>query len=128
MLDKLDYTQRRSAKIVLGAKSSDAEGKLKWLPLSRRRDLHIVNYTFKCLKGQVPDFMKDYFMISQTRYNTKRNGKDLKLPRVKTEAARKAFYFNGARTFNDLPIHVKESNSIVLFKNQTMNYYTDMSF
>ena len=56
--DKLDRAQRRAAKIVLKTKDSDAEKKLKWLPLSMRRDMHTINLTFKCLKGSPPMFLK----------------------------------------------------------------------
>ena len=56
--DKLDGAQRRAAKIVLKTRDSDAEKNLKWLPLSMRRDMHTVNWTFKCLKGFRPVFLK----------------------------------------------------------------------
>ena len=56
--DKLDRAQRRAAKIVLKTRDSDAEKNLKWLPFSKRRDMHTVNRTFKCLKGSRPVFLK----------------------------------------------------------------------
>ena len=43
--DSLDRAQRRSAKIVLKTKDSDAEKNLKWLLLSMRRDMHTINLT-----------------------------------------------------------------------------------
>ena len=45
-----------------------------------------------------------------------RNGTDLVLPRVRTEIAKRLFYFNGAKLFNGLPLQIKECSSIVLFK------------
>ena len=56
--DKLDRAQRRAAKIALKTRDSDAEKNLKWLPLSMRRDMHTVNWTFKCLKGSRPVYLK----------------------------------------------------------------------
>ena len=123
--DKLDRAQRRAAKIVLKTRDADAEKNLKWLPLSIRRDMHTVYSTFKCLKGPAPVFLKDYFTVSQSRYNTRRNGTDLVLPRVRTEIAKRSFYFNGAKLFNGLPLQIKECSSIVLFKDTILSYFSD---
>ena len=90
--DRLDRAQRRAAKIVLKTKDSDAEKNLKWLPLSMRRDMHTINLTFKCLKGSPPMFFKDYFKVFRPIHNTRGSGKNLVLPKVRIETARKSFY------------------------------------
>ena len=99
--DKLDRAQRRAAKIVLKTKDSDPKKNLKWLPLSMRRDIHTINLTFKCLKGSPPMFFKDYFKVFRTVHNTRGSGHNLLLPKVRTETARKSFYFNGSKLFNN---------------------------
>lgn len=58
------------------------------------RDMHTINLTFKCLKGSPPMFFKDYFKVFRTIHNTRGSGKNLMLPKVRTETARKSFYFN----------------------------------
>ena len=90
--DKLDRAQRRAAKIVLKTTDSDAEKNLKWLPLSMRRDMYTINLTFKCLKGSPPMFFKDYFKIFRTTHNTRGNGHNLLLPKVRTETARSLLF------------------------------------
>ena len=85
--------------------------------------MHTVYSTFKCLKGPAPVFLKDYFTVSQSRYNTRRNGTDLVLPRVRTEIAKRLFYFNGAKLFNGLPLQIKECTSIVLFKGYNLKLF-----
>ena len=98
---------------------------LQSLNLSADVEGRLSHTTFKCLKGPAPVFLKDYFTVSQSRYNTRRNGTDLVLPRVRTEIAKRSFYFNGAKLFNGLPLQIKECSSIVLFKDTILSYFSD---
>ena len=125
--DKLDRAQRRAARIVLKTKDSDAEKNLKWLPLSMRRDMHTINLTFKCLKGSPPMFFKDYFKVFRTVHNTRGSGHNLLLPKVRTETARKSFYFNGSKLFNNIPSEMKDFKSVVIFKTRILEFYRSKS-
>ena len=98
------------AKIVLKTKDSDAEKNLKRLPLSMRRDMHTISLTFKCLKGSPSMLFKDYFKVFRTIHNTRGSGKNLMLPKVRIKTARKSFYFNGSKLFNDIPNELKDLN------------------
>ena len=127
--DKLDRAQRRAAKIVLKTKDSDTEKNLRWLPLSMRRDMHTIDLTFKCLKGSPPMFFKDYFKVFRTVHNTRGSGHNLLLPKVRTETARKSFYFNGSKLFsNMIASEVKDSRSVEIFKTRILELYIDQKF
>ena len=63
--------------------------------------MHTINLTFKCLKGSPRMFFKDYFKVFRTVQNTRGSGHNLLLPKVRTETARKSFYFNGSKLFNN---------------------------
>ena len=93
-------------------KDSDAEKNLKWLPLSMTRDMHTINLTFKCLKRSPPMFFKDYFKVFRIVNNTRGNGHNLLLPKVRTERARKSFCFNGYKHFNNIASEMKDSKSV----------------
>ena len=67
-----------------------------------RRDMHTINLTFKCLKRSPPMFFKDYFKVFRTIHNTRGIGHNLLFPKVRTEIAKKSFYFNGSKLFNVL--------------------------
>ena len=115
---RLDRAQRRAAKIVLKTKDSD----LKRLPLSMRRDMHTIHLTFKCLKGSPPMFFKDYFKVFRTIHNTRGSGHNLLLPKVRTETARKSFYFNGSKLFNNIASEMKDSKSVAICLGQTLDF------
>ena len=67
-----------------------------------KRDMHTFNLTFKCLKETPPMFFKDYFKVFRAIHNTRGSGQNLLLPKVRTETARKSFYFNGSKLFNNI--------------------------
>ena len=50
------------------------------------------------------------------------------IPKVRTETARKAFYFNGSKLFNNIPIEMKEYNSVVIFKNRILEFFRSSVF
>ena len=126
--DKLDRARRRAAKIVSKTNDSDAEKNLKWLPLSIRREVHTINLTFKCLKGSPPMFFKNYFKVFRTIHNTKGSGDNLLLPKVRTETARKSFYFNGSKLFNNFASEMKDCKSVTIFKTRFLESYRSKLF
>ena len=69
--------------------------------------MHTINLTFKCLKGS-PQCLKDHFKAFRTIHNTRGSGKNLMLPKVRTETARKSLYFKGSKLFNDIPYEMKD--------------------
>ena len=92
--------------------------------------MHTINLTFKCLKGSPPMFFKDYFKVFRTIHNTRGSGHNLLLPKVRTETARKSFYFNGSKLFNNIASEMKDSivscNNI--FKTHILELYRSKAF
>ena len=50
-----------------------------------------------------------------------RNGLDILIPKVRTETVKKGTFYTGAQAFNNLPPHLKEDDSIVIFE-MLLNY------
>ena len=90
--------------------------------------MHTINLTFKCLKGSPPMFFKDYFKVFRTVHNTRGSGHNLLLPKVRTETARKSFYFNGSELFNNIASEMKDSKSVVIFKTLILELYRSKFF
>lgn len=68
-------------------------------------------------------FFKDYFEVFRTMHNTSGRGKNLMLPKVRTETVRKSCYFKGSKLFNDIPNEMKDLNSIMIFKTCILEFY-----
>ena len=75
-------SQRRAARIVMRSQDNDfSVKKLKWQ--------HIYDLVQKCLKNNVPEFLQNTFKFNQEEQDK------VRVPRVRTEAAKKFFYYNG---------------------------------
>jgi len=79
----------------------------------------------KCLhdKKKVCDAFKSYFTIKYSNVNTRRNGTTLIIPKIKLEAARASFYYQGAILFNKLPKHIRIDNDLSSFKKKVKDFY-----
>ena len=73
---------------------------------------------FKCQNGLAPRLFKDYFKKILHHKETRGNNKNLLLPKVRTEAGRKSFLFQGSKLYNKLPDALKQEQSIINFKRQ----------
>ena len=80
--------------------------------------MHNLNFVFKCLHNIAPDLFKSYFIKSSHVYSTRCNGLDIFIPKVYTESAKKGTFYTGAQAFNNLPPHLKEVDSMVIFETQ----------
>ena len=77
---------------------------------------------FKCLQGtNNPNFVC-YGERVNHNYGTRRNKTTLRIPRVKTEAAKKSFWFQGPACFNELPIDIRSLESFVAFKHRLQEH------
>ena len=71
---------------------------------------------FKCLNGISPPDYEKYFKRLDHCKGTRGNDQSLLLPKVKSEAGRKAFAFWGDKILNKLPSNMKMESSIIKFK------------
>ena len=62
------------------------------------------------------EIVLSYFNRSSHVFSTRRNGLDILIPKVRTESAKKGTFYTGAQAINNLPPHLKEVHSIVIFK------------
>ena len=79
----------------------------------------------QCLDGTVCNNLKNYFEITNHTVNTRNNQISLKLPKVKLSCAKKAFYFIGAKAYNNIPKNIRDISN---FNNFTNTLKTHFSF
>ena len=101
---ELERLQNRAARIVTTCSHSDtALSNLKWDSLECRRERHVFNLVKKSLRGQCPQFLRNYFTFNKDVVRrVTRQSNLLHLPKVRTETAKRSFYYNGCIVFNKL--------------------------
>ena len=123
-IGKIQRLQNLAARIILNNfdyvnyRGLDLVKQLKWMNV-RERFLYFEKLLmFKCIHGRVPDYLANGITmeIELREVNTRSNDMNVYIPFPKNEFAKKSFYFSGAKNWNSLPDHIKESTNIEIFK------------
>ena len=106
-LTRLASFHDRAVKIVSTGNSVPTE-----LPsviqCNRKRACEIVR---KCLVKEISSLFHNYFTIINHEKKTRNNDCLLRLPKIRTEYARKSFFFMGAKVYNDLPAEIRKTEN-----------------
>jgi hypothetical protein len=98
-----------------------------WPNLQARRDYLKCILVYKSLHGMSPDYLLTEFKYAHQvhTYNT-RHRDLLRLPLAKTTKYQGSFRYNGARTFNALPLNVRNINEFQAFKTRLKRYFKSL--
>ena len=128
-LHRLQRIQNTLAKLVCPGHthSSEALRSLHWLPIRQRIDLKIATLTFKLLNFGSPSYLscllKPYLPARALRSHGQRL---LATPHVKTSIGSRAFRVAAPSVWNALPLHVRSSPSIDIFKRELKTHFFTM--
>ena len=106
--DKIERLQRRAARIIYYKAASNLSTdqimtKLGLEPLYYRRRAHILRFVDEGIANRVPRYLSNYFNVGNCdihRHKT-RNNNDLILERISLECTKRAFFYKGAKIFNN---------------------------
>ena len=126
---ELQRLQNRAARIILKRNTSkDAFGLLNWvwfvkLNLNWRRKMHKCILVYKWINNMVPEYLCSYFIRNSTfhSYNTRRH--DLHLPKPNRNLGKRTFRYSATICFNNLPVQIKDSTSLNIFKHFLFNHF-----
>ena len=89
--------------VACTVRSKQALDVLKWPTLEECRSQSVFKLVKKCLQGQCPQYFKQYFKCNNTIHvRATRQSNLLHLPAVRTEIAKRSFYYYGCTLFNEL--------------------------
>jgi len=102
-IERLQSLQRRATKIIVKSKCvTTSIDYLKFQRLEDRRSTHILGLVKRCLNNKVPQFLKNYFQLNKVVISREtRRGNLIYLPAVRSETAKKSFYYNGSVAYDD---------------------------
>jgi len=79
----------------------------------------LCTFVHKCIhSNDVSSLFKDYYVMRNTNVNTRNNGSQLEIPKIKLEIARKSTFYQGTILFNNLPRGIRQENNFLIFKNK----------
>ena len=128
LVDKVQKLQNRAARVILRASfdtsSCDLRNRLQWDSLCVRRKKQKAIMMYKSLNGLAPPYLQNLFASHRTNYDLRNcDKKKLSLPLPRTDYCKRSFSYSGAKTWNDLPPHVRLSTSQAQFQRELNKHF-----
>ena len=100
---------------------------LRWLNIHYRQVQLSLNTVYKIFNGVAPEYLSDNFIPLSNihNYNTRRNAFSFFIPN-NTSQINKTFFYNSIKNWNLLPVNVKSSQSVNVFKTKVKQHLNNM--
>ena len=121
--ERLQKLQNRAARVITrqnyDIRSHNIRKTLKWETLEERRFKHKATMMYKTQNNSAPTCLQNLFREKDNSvYNLRNNNNQLVLGIPRTEYLKRAFVYNGARIWNQLPEYIKQAKSLSSFKRE----------
>ena len=122
LCDRLQRLQNRAGRIITyndyNTRSADIPQDLRWDTLEQRRSKQLAISVLKSLNNLYPKSLKNMFEPTSVvhSYNVRGASNNIFVPRPRTEAAKRAFSYRGAVTWNGLENVLKDEINLNSFK------------
>ncbi|KAJ8390571.1 hypothetical protein AAFF_G00101770, partial [Aldrovandia affinis] len=133
-LRSLQLVQNAAARILTRTKKyehiSPVLASLHWLPINYRVDYKVLLLTYKVLHGLAPSYLTDLLHpYNPPRSLRSQDADNLVVPRIsKNTAGGRAFSYRAPLLWNSLPISVKESDMVSIFKSRLKTHLFSLSY
>ena len=131
LLDKLERLQNFCIRIIFGLRKydhvSEFRTQLQWLPIRRRRDLHMLSLLYNILFNPLsPPYLKQRFQFlhSATDPGVRSSRKLLlQFPQHASHTYSQSFTIKSIRIWNSLPPSIRQSESLSVFKSRVKAHF-----
>jgi hypothetical protein len=133
-IQPLQRLQNAAARLVLRrpkwASATEMLKDLHWLPVKHRITFKVALLVYKCLHGSGPQYLCE---LLKNRPNNRilrsSNERLLLVPRMRTESfGKRSFYYAAPSVWNELPMDVRSSQSVEIFKKRLKTYLFGLAF
>ena len=114
--DHLQRLQTRARTLIESSRLKDGWS-CNWLSVSNLIIFDRAVMIFKIMNGLCPDNLRGRLVTrSQISNFPTRNHLDLDTPRQNLEFSKSSFFYSGAKTWNKIPLEIRMSSTITIFK------------
>ena len=123
--DRIQIVLNDAARLIFGGSRSDhvtpiLRQRLHWLSATRRIEFKVALLMYKGINNLSPDYITSYCIsssINQRRFTLRSADKgNLIEPKTVTEFRKRSLAFAGPHLWNKLPINIRQSSSVDIFK------------
>ena len=121
-IERIHKLQKRAARIILDAApyepSKPLFEKLGWLNVFELVTLHKCILLYKTFYGMSPEYLQDLFVFhSHDSYSLRSEfNYNLRLPKHRTILFTNSIQYSGVNLWNNLPLHIKLSPTLPIFR------------
>lgn len=97
---------------------------LNWLQLKSRRQLHWIQFIFKCVYFNCPSYSKQYLIPGRSAYSLRHMQYPFfVVPRIYKEVGRRTFQYKAPWDWNNLPLFFRSITSFRFFRSSLLLYF-----
>ena len=128
LIMRINKMQKATARWILMSRfdspSAPLFKQLRWLTFENRCKFHVAVLVYKGLNKLVPSYVSDLINITNnSNYNLRSvTNKNIIYLKPKTNFLKQSFSYSCIKTWNDLPVKIRNSKSLTIFK-QSMKAY-----
>ena len=133
IIQKLQRVQNCAARLVAGqpraAHIRPVLKELHWLPVEQRITFKVLLLTFKALNNLAPPYLSQLIVPYHTRNLRPASKHLLEVPNVRLKSyGDRAFSVAAPKHWNDIPLDIKLSGSVDVFKSRLKTYLFRLAF
>ena len=130
---KLQRIQNSAARLVSLSRKYDhitpILHELHWLPVKYRIIYKILLLTYKCLHGMGPTYLQELLKEYKPVRNLRSSGQLRLITSItSTQYGQRSFSVAASELWNDLPLHVKNSQTLAQFKSSLKTHLFTLAF
>ncbi len=133
-LSRLQLVQNAAARLLTGTRKqehiSPVLASLHWLPVRFRIDFKILTFAFKSLHGLAPSYLAELLVAHEpVRALRSADQSLLVVPRARLKLrGDRAFSVVAPKLWNELPLHIRLSPSLPVFKSRLKTHFYSLAF
>ena len=103
---------------------------VNWVKLDRQRLVDKSIMMYKIVNRMVPDYLSSHFAFCSDTltYNLRESDFSLAIPQPRTNYCKRSLSYSGAVLWNGLPLDIRQSPSLNVFKSKIKTYDFDSCF
>ena len=132
-LARLQRVQNSAARLLLKKRKrvhiTPLLKNLHWLPISFRITYKLAVLAFRHFDSSLPPYLSKSLTINQSSRTLRSSSeKLLKVPKVNLKAGNRSFSYSAPTVWNSLPLHLRNTNTLSLFKSRLKTHLFTCAF
>lgn len=128
VIERAQKIQNFAAKVAVGngrkfERATPFIRKLDWMKLKEQIKYDTILFVFRLFHQVIPSRVINIEIVGNIRERRTRQSDDLIIPRTRTKLADRALSVRGPVLWNALPTHIREENSMPIFKRKLKDFF-----